>query len=98
VALLTLMFVALVMVSAWLGWSATATVNRIYVNAAAFLAASGKPVPSNPVNDISPLSLMRNMAVYVSLIGVLAAIVIGNRLVALDRRSGVLPLIGSRPC
>ena len=97
VALLAVMFVVLVLISAWLGWQATATVNRIYLDAAAFLQTSGQPVPTNPVLDISPLSLMRNMSVYVSLIGALAAIVIGNRLVTLDRKAGVLPLIGSRP-
>lgn len=96
VALLSVMFVVLVLISAWLGWQATATVNRIYLDAAAFLTASGQVAPPNPVLDISPLSLMRNMSVYVSLIGALAAIVIGNRLVTLDRKAGVLPLIGIR--
>jgi ABC-type transport system involved in multi-copper enzyme maturation permease subunit len=97
VALLVVMFVVLVLISAWLGWQATATVNRIYQDAVLFLTASGLPVPPNPVLDISPLSLMRNMSVYVSLMGALAAIVIGNRLVTLDRKAGVLPLIGTRP-
>lgn len=97
VALLATLFVALVLISAWLGWQATATVDRIYLDAAAFLQKSGQPVPSNPVLDISPLSLMRNMSVYVALIGALSAIVIGNRLVGLDRKAGVLPLIGIRP-
>ena len=97
VALLAVMFVVLVLISAWLGWQATSTVNRIYLDAAAFLTAAGQPVPPNPVLDISALSLMRNMSVYVSLIGALAAIVIGNRLVTLDRKAGVLPLIGIRP-
>ena len=97
VALLSGMFVVLVLISAWLGWSATSTVNRIYLDAAAFLQSAGQPVPTNPVLDVSPLSLMRNMSVYVALIGALSAIVIGNRLVSLDRKAGVLPLIGSRP-
>jgi ABC-type transport system involved in multi-copper enzyme maturation permease subunit len=97
VALLAAMFVVLVLISAWLGWTATSTVNRIYTDAAAFLTTHSKPVPPNPVLDISPLSLMRNMSVYVALIGALAAIVIGNRLVAVDRKAGVLPLIGARP-
>ena len=97
VALLSLMFIALVLISAWLGWSATSTVNRIYLDAAAFLQTKGQPVPTNPVLDISPLSLMRNLSVYVALIGALSAIVIGNRLVGLDRKAGVLPLIGIRP-
>ena len=91
------LFVGLVLISAWMGWQATTTVNQIFADAAAFLAASGRPVPTNPVLDNSPLILMRNLPVYVSLIGALAAIVIGNRLVALDRKAGILPLIGSRP-
>ena len=97
VALLCGMFVVLALISAWLGWSATATFNRIYIDAAAFLKASGLPVPSNPVLDVSPLSLMRNMSVYVALIGALSAIVIGNWLISLDCKAGVLPLIGVRP-
>ena len=97
VLLMAALFGVLVVLSAWLGWQATATVNRIYMDAAAFLAGAGKPVPTNPVLDTSPLILMRNMSVYVLLIGALCAIVIGNRLVALDRKAGVLPLLGSRP-
>jgi ABC-type transport system involved in multi-copper enzyme maturation permease subunit len=97
VTLLAILFVTLVLISAWLGWSATTTVDSIYVDAAAFLKASGQAVPPNPVLDISPLSLMRNMSVYVALIGALSAIVIGNSLISMDRKAGVLPLIGIRP-
>ncbi|MGB4826622.1 MAG: hypothetical protein WBP18_05005, partial [Paracoccaceae bacterium] len=86
VGLLTGLFIVLVLLSAWLGWEATATVNRIYLDTAAFLQGAGQPVPSNPVLEISPLSLMRNMVVYVALIGALAAIVIGNQLVTIDRK------------
>lgn len=97
VLLMAGLFAVLVLLSAWLGWQATGTVNRIYLDAAQFLAAAGKPVPTNPVLDTSPLVLMRNVSVYVILIGALSAIVIGNRLVALDRKAGVLPLMASRP-
>ena len=97
VLLMAGLFAALVLVSAWLGWQATDTVNRIYLDAARFLAAAGKPVSTNPVLDTSPLNLMRNVSISVILIGALSAIVIGNRLVALDRKAGVLPLIASRP-
>jgi ABC-type transport system involved in multi-copper enzyme maturation permease subunit len=97
VLMMVALFGVLVLLSAWLGWQATATVNRIYIDAAAFLAGAGKPVPTNPVLDTSPLILMRNMSIYVILIGALCAIVIGNRLVALDRKAGVLPLLASRP-
>ncbi|MTH66125.1 MULTISPECIES: hypothetical protein [Paracoccaceae] len=97
VTLMAALFVILVLISAWLGWSATTTVNAIYADAAKFLAASGQPVPPNPVMETSPLALLRNLSIYVSLIGALAASVTGFRLVATDRRAGVLPLIGSRP-
>ena len=96
VLVIAALFVVLVMTSAWLGWRATATVNAIYTDAAAFLQSQARPVPPNPVLENSPLSLLRNVAVYVSLIGVLAAIIVGNRLIALDRKSGVLPLFGTR--
>lgn len=96
VLVIAALFVALVLVSAWLGWRATATVNMIFTDAAAFLQSQGRPVPPNPVFAESPLSLLRNVGIYVSLIGVLAAIIVGNRLIAVDRRSGVLPLVGTR--
>ena len=97
IALLSALFFALVLLSAYLGWSATTTVNAIYLKVAAFLQSTGKPVPPNPVHDISPLSLLRNMSTYVMLIGSLAAINVGHQLVALDRRSGIISLIGVRP-
>lgn len=97
VALLSVLFVALVLVSAYLGWSATSTVNSIYRDSTAYLNSIGQPIPPNPVLDISPLSLLRNMSIYVMLIGSLSAIVIGYQLIATDRKSGVMPLLGTRP-
>jgi len=97
VAMLSALFVVLVLISAYLGWSATNTVDAIYADAAVYLKSIGQTVPANPVLDISPLSLLRNMSIYVSLIGALAAIVIGYQLIASDRKSGVIPLLGSRP-
>ncbi len=96
VALLSALFVVLVLISAYLGWSATNTVNAIYADAATYLTSAGQPVPPNPVLDVSPLSLLRNMSIYVSLIGALAAIVIGYQLITMDRKSGVTPLLGTR--
>lgn len=97
VALLSVLFLLLVVVSAYLGWSATTTVNAIYHRASEVMAAQGQTIPSNPVLDTSPLALLRNMATYVSLIGSLAAIVVGYQLIAGDRKAGIVPLIGSRP-
>lgn len=97
VVLLAAMFFAMVLVSAYLGWSATATVNAIYAKAVPVLEAQGLPVPPNPVGDTPPLSLFRNMVTYVALLGALAALVLGHQVVAADRKAGVMPLLFSRP-
>lgn len=97
VALLALLFLVLVVVAAYLGWSATSTVNAIYLRSVEYMTAQGQTIPSNPVLDTSPLALLRNMATYVSLIGALAAIVVGHQLIASDRKAGTMPLLGTRP-
>ncbi|MBN9310923.1 ABC transporter permease [Devosia sp.] len=97
VALLALLFLVLVVVAAYLGWSATSTVNAIYLRSVDYMTAQGQTIPSNPVLDTSPLALLRNMATYVSLIGALAAIVVGHQLIASDRKAGTMPLLGTRP-
>jgi ABC-type transport system involved in multi-copper enzyme maturation permease subunit len=97
VLLLLGFFAAMVLVTAWLGWSATHTVNAIYSDAAQYLSASGRPVPPNPVSQSAPLAVLRNLGVYISLIGAFGAIVIGQLLIEADRRAGTLPLIGARP-
>ena len=97
VLILTTFFAAMVLVTAWLGWSATNTVNAIYADAAQYLTASAQPVPPNPVSQSAPLAVLRNLGVYISLIGAFGAIVIGQLLIEIDRRAGTLPLIGARP-
>ena len=97
VALLALLFLVLVVIAAYLGWSATSTVNAIYLRSLDYMTAQGQTIPSNPVLDTSPLALLRNMATYVSLIGALAAIVVGHQLIASDRKAGTMPLLGTRP-
>lgn len=96
-ALLTAMFFVLVLISAYLGWSATATVNAIYEKSVPLFKAQGLAVPPNPVGDTPPLTLFRNMVTYVALLGALAALVLGHQSVACDRKAGVLPLLASRP-
>ncbi len=97
VVLLTLLFFIMVLVSAYLGWSATDTVNAIYAKTIPVLLAQGKPIPPNPVGDTPVLSLFRNMVTYVGLLGALAALVLGHQTVAADRKGGVMPLLFSRP-
>jgi ABC-type transport system involved in multi-copper enzyme maturation permease subunit len=97
VLVLALMFMAMVLLSAYLGWSATSTVHAIYTKAVIALQADGRPVPADPVNQASPLAMLRNMTTYVSLLGALVAIVLGHQMINEDRRLGVFPLIASRP-
>lgn len=95
--LLTTLFLAMVLLSAWLGWSATQTINAIYAEAVKFMQGQGVAIPPNPVSERSPLALLRNMSIYVALLGALAALVLGHLAVASDRKSGVIPIIASRP-
>lgn len=97
VLILIAFFAAMVLVTAWLGWSATNTVNAIFADAATYLTALGQPVPPNPVSQSAPLAVLRNLGVYISLIGAFGSIVIGQLLIETDRRAGTLPLIGARP-
>lgn len=97
VVLLSALFFAMVLISAYLGWSATTTVNAIYAKVGPVFQAQGKPIPPNPVGNTPPLSLFRNMVTYVGLLGALAALVLGHRVIAADRKAGVIPLLFSRP-
>ena len=97
IALIAVLFAVLVLASAYLGWSATITVDGIYASAKGWFQSNGQPVPPNPVAQGSALALLRNLTIYISLIGAFSAIVIGYRMVEADRRAGVLPLIGTRP-
>ena len=97
ILLLTILFLAMVLLSAWLGWSATRTINEIYAEAVKFMTAQGTAIPPNPVSEGSALSLLRNMSIYFALLGALVALVFGHLVVATDRKSGVIPIIASRP-
>ena len=97
VVLLASLFFVMVLISAYLGWSATQTVNAIYAKTVPVLQVQGKLVPRNPVGDTPVLSLFRNMVTYVALLGNLAALVLGHQSVATDRKAGVVPLLMSRP-
>jgi ABC-type transport system involved in multi-copper enzyme maturation permease subunit len=97
VILMAVMFIIMVLVSAYLGWSATNTVNHIYDAAVPVMKAQGKIIPANPVGEMPTLTLFRNMVTYVALLGGLAALVLGHQVVAVDRKAGVVPLLFSRP-
>jgi ABC-type transport system involved in multi-copper enzyme maturation permease subunit len=97
VLLLTALFLAMVLLSAWLGWSATQTINAVYAAAVKAMTVKGVVIPPNPVSEGSALSLLRNMSIYVALLGSLAALVFGYLAIAADRKSGIIPLVATRP-
>lgn len=94
---LAVLFMGMVLVSAYLGWSATDTVNQIYTKAIPVFQLDGRPIPANPTLDMPALSMLRNMTTYISLLGALVAIVLGFQVISEDLRAGVFPLISSRP-
>jgi ABC-type transport system involved in multi-copper enzyme maturation permease subunit len=95
--ILAAMFISMVVISAYLGWSANHIIDQIYQQATLLFAANHQALPDNPLAHQSPLSLLRNMTTYVSLLGALLTMVLGVQIIAEDRRSGVFPLIATRP-
>jgi ABC-type transport system involved in multi-copper enzyme maturation permease subunit len=94
---LAALFMGMVLISAYLGWSATDTVNQIYSKAQPIFQMNGRPIPPNPTAEMPALSMLRNMTTYISLLGALVAIVLGFQMISEDLRVGVFPLISSRP-
>ncbi len=73
------------------------TIISVYNITASELQASGKAIPPNPFASASSLSLIKNMMIYIPLVGALIAIIIGNDAVAADRSAGVAKILFSRP-
>ena len=84
--------------SSFIGLIATTTTTSIYNASVDFLRQGGaNNIPSNPLNALPALTNFRNVIVYIFLIGSLLAIVIGHRSFIRERKSGVLPLLLTRP-
>ena len=96
--LLLAIFFLLTALSAYIGWSAHHTVEGIYQATAQKLATSGvTEIPDDPFSSTPPLALLKNMLIYVPLIGSLMAIVIGHSSFMRDRKAGVTKVLFSRP-
>ncbi|MHB0866511.1 MAG: ABC transporter permease [Thermoleophilia bacterium] len=91
-------FVAMTLLSSFLGYIATRTTTSIYDAAARLLTEKGVGgIAPNPLQSLPALTNFRNIIIYIFLIGALLAIVIGHRSFVRERKSGVLPLLFSRP-
>lgn len=95
--LLFLVFASMTLASAYIGWSSQHTIDQVYTAAAEQMRQSGKIVPSSPFANYPHLALLKNMIIYVILIGGLLAISIGYGSSMRERKAGVLKLIFSRP-
>lgn len=91
-------FLAMTFFSVFIGWFTRTTTANIYTATVAYLTHSGVAhIPASPLAGISSLAVFDNMIIYIMLIGALLAIVIGHRSFIRERKSGVLPLVFSRP-
>lgn len=80
-----------------IGWSSHNTIEEVYRRAVGPLHASGRSAPPDPFAAKPPLSLLANMAIYLSLVGGLLALVLGHVSFADERFGGVGRLVFSRP-
>jgi ABC-type transport system involved in multi-copper enzyme maturation permease subunit len=95
--ILLIIFILMTIFSTYIGWSAKNTIINVYQETVKELSLKGiKEIPPNPFTGIPDLSILKNMIVYVFLIGSLLALVIGNNAFIRDRRSGVLRIIFSK--
>ncbi len=91
-------FILMTLASSFIGLIATGTTTSIYNASVDFLRQSGaNNIPANPLSTLPALTNFRNVIVYIFLIGSLLAIVVGHRSFIRERKSGVLPLLLSRP-
>ncbi len=97
-ALLLVVFLGMALFSTYIGWSTEHTITGIYTETVQALATDGvTDVPPNPFLNAPPLAILKNMIVYVVLIGSLLAIVVGYNAFIRERRAGVAKIMFSRP-
>lgn len=95
--LILLIFFLMSTTSTYIGWSSQQTVRQVYDVTAQELITEGKTVPPSPFSLIPPLDIMKNMIIYVVLIGALLSIVLGYTVAINDRKAGATRLLFSRP-
>ncbi|NOY86101.1 MAG: ABC transporter permease subunit [Deltaproteobacteria bacterium] len=97
VIILLSIFVVMTLASTGIEWSAQHTIKQVYNVASQELVKAGNPVPTLPLPSMSSLSLMKNMIIYIVLIGALLAITMGHVASINDRQAGVIRILFSKP-
>jgi len=94
--LLLVIFMGMILASTYIGWSSGHIIQSVYNSTITFIQEQGGTVPPPPFESASSLSLLKNMIIYIVLIGALLAITIGYLMGIRDRRAGVTRIIFSR--
>jgi ABC-2 type transport system permease protein len=96
--LILIIFILMTIFSTYIGWSSRTTIENVFQETIKKMASTGSDqIPSDPFSGISLLAIVKNMIVYVFLIGSLLAIIIGYNSFLRERQSGVSKIIFSRP-
>ena len=90
-------FISMSLLSTFIGWSSQRTIDNVYQAAAIELNTIGKPVSPSPFDNVPPLSIVKNMIVYIVLIGALLSIQFGHTIAVNDRKAGVTRILFSKP-
>jgi ABC-type transport system involved in multi-copper enzyme maturation permease subunit len=94
--LLLVIFLGMTLASTYIGWSSGHTIQSVYNSTVVFLQEQGKAIPPPPFESASHLSPLKNMIIYIVLIGTLMAITVGYLMGIRDRIAGVTRIIFSR--
>jgi ABC-type transport system involved in multi-copper enzyme maturation permease subunit len=89
-------FVVMAIASSYISWSSQHILEVIYQEAIKMIPP-GSPVPAFPVDATPALSILKNMIIYVVLIGSLLAIILGHAIGTRDRKAKTLRVLFSRP-
>jgi ABC-type transport system involved in multi-copper enzyme maturation permease subunit len=89
-------FVVMAIASSYISWSSQRILKVIYQEALKLLPP-GSPPPPFPVDVESDLAILKNMIIYVVLIGSLLAIIFGHVIGTRDRKAKTLRVLFSRP-
>jgi len=95
--LLLIIFILMTIFSTYIGWSTKNTIEKVYQETVIKLKESGiSEMPLDTFLITSVLSILKNMIVYIFLIGSLLAIIIGHSSFMRDRIAGISKIVFSR--
>jgi len=95
--LILIVFILISLASTYIGWTSQHTVESVYQESVIALQSIGKTVPPSPFSNLPPLEIVKNMIIYVILIGSLLAITIGHSIGTKDQKAGVVRILFSKP-